>query len=159
VSEWYDLVVYTASLEVYGAGIADYLDNGRHILQRRYYRQHCELSNGLTKNLSLVSGDLSSVFILDNSPNAYRNFPDNAIPIKSWFSDAHDTALLCLLPFLDALRFVSDVRSVLSRNLHRAGFRGYLPANQLMSSSASSQTLNLDAYRRGFSNRRNSLSY
>ncbi|VDP81022.1 unnamed protein product [Echinostoma caproni] len=44
---------------------------------------------------------------------------DNAIPIRSWFSDAHDTALLCLLPILDALRFVSDVRSVLSRNLHR----------------------------------------
>ena len=45
-------------------------------------------------------------------------FLDNAIPIKSWFSDASDTALLNLLPMLDALRFVSDVRSVLSRNLH-----------------------------------------
>ncbi len=44
---------------------------------------------------------------------------DNAIPIRSWFSDPHDTALLCLLPVLDALRFVKDVRSVLSRNLHR----------------------------------------
>ena len=45
-------------------------------------------------------------------------FTDNAIPIKSWFSDAHDTALLDLLPMLDALRFTNDVRSVLSRNLH-----------------------------------------
>lgn len=44
---------------------------------------------------------------------------DNAIPIQSWFSDPYDTALLCLLPVLDALRFVSDVRSILSRNLHR----------------------------------------
>ena len=43
---------------------------------------------------------------------------DNAIPIKSWFSDPHDTALLNLLPVLDALRFTTDVRSVLSRNLH-----------------------------------------
>ena len=43
---------------------------------------------------------------------------DNAIPIKSWFSDPHDTALLDLLPLLDALRFTNDVRSVLSRNLH-----------------------------------------
>ncbi len=41
---------------------------------------------------------------------------DNAIPIKSWFNDPCDTALLNLLPVLDALRFVSDVRSVLSRN-------------------------------------------
>lgn len=45
-------------------------------------------------------------------------FTDNAIPIKSWFSDPSDTALLNLLPVLDALRFTSDVRSVLSRNLH-----------------------------------------
>jgi len=43
---------------------------------------------------------------------------DNAIPIKSWFSDPMDTALLNLLPVLDALRFTQDVRSVLSRNLH-----------------------------------------
>ena len=43
-------------------------------------------------------------------------FSDNAIPIKSWFNDPTDTALLNLLPVLDALRFVSDVRSVLSRN-------------------------------------------
>ena len=43
---------------------------------------------------------------------------DNAIPITSWFTDATDTALLCLLPLLDALRFCNDVRSVLSRNLH-----------------------------------------
>jgi len=31
---------------------------------------------------------------------------DNAIPIKSWFSDLSDTALLNLLPMLDALRYV-----------------------------------------------------
>ena len=43
-------------------------------------------------------------------------FSDNAIPIKSWFNDPSDTALLNLLPVLDALRFVTDVRSVLSRN-------------------------------------------
>jgi len=43
-------------------------------------------------------------------------FADNAIPIRSWFNDPSDTALLNLLPVLDALRFVSDVRSVLSRN-------------------------------------------
>ena len=46
------------------------------------------------------------------------NFADNAIPIQSWFSDPTDLSLLNLLPMLDALRFCSDVRSVLSRNLH-----------------------------------------
>lgn len=119
VSQWYELVVFTASMEIYGAAVADKLDNSRNILKRRYYRQHCNLDFGsYTKDLSAISDDLSRIFILDNSPGAYRAYPDNAVPIKSWFSDPTDTALLNLLPMLDALRFVGDVRSVLSRNLH-----------------------------------------
>ncbi|PAV63000.1 hypothetical protein WR25_03891 [Diploscapter pachys] len=133
VSQWFDLVIFTASMEVYGSHVADKLDRGRGILNRRYFRQHCTMDyGGYTKDLSAIHPDLSSIFILDNSPGAYRKFPrefkfllnffekyalnENAIPIPSWFSDPHDTFLLNLLPFLDALRFVSDVRSVLSRN-------------------------------------------
>lgn len=119
VSQWYELVVFTASMEIYGAAVADKLDAGRGILQRRFYRQHCTPDFGsYTKDLSAICNDLSSVFILDNSPGAYKAYPDNAIPIKSWFSDPTDMALLNLLPVLDALRFTTDVRSVLSRNLH-----------------------------------------
>lgn len=36
VSQWYDLVVFTASMEIYGAAVADKLDNGRNILNRRW---------------------------------------------------------------------------------------------------------------------------
>ncbi|ETE58308.1 CTD nuclear envelope phosphatase 1, partial [Ophiophagus hannah] len=104
VSQWYELVVFTASMEIYGSAVADKLDNNRSILRRRYYRQHCTLELGsYIKDLSVVHNDLCLLF----SP------ADNAIPIKSWFSDPGDTALLNLLPMLDALR------SVLSRNLHQ----------------------------------------
>ncbi|CAM2719961.1 unnamed protein product [Rotaria socialis] len=99
VSQWYDLVVFTASMEIYGAAVTERLDNNRNILSRRYFRQHCTLE-------------------FDNSPIAYRSYPLNAIPIKSWFFDPTDTCLLALLPFLDALRFCRDVRSVLGMNLH-----------------------------------------
>lgn len=143
MSQWYDLVVFTASMEIYGAAVADKLDNGRNILRRRYYRQHCTPDFGsYTKDLTAICNDLNRVgfvgtlptrwigshlkwpllyfqiFIIDNSPGAYRCFPNNAIPIKSWFSDPMDICLLSLLPLLDALRFTNDVRSVLSRNLH-----------------------------------------
>lgn len=119
VSQWYDLVVFTASMEIYGAAVAEKLDKNRGILKRRYYRQHCQFEFiSYTKDLSAISNDLSSIFIIDNSPGAYRSYLHNAVPIQSWFSDPTDTALLNLLPMLDALRFVTDVRSVLSRNLH-----------------------------------------
>jgi CTD nuclear envelope phosphatase 1 len=38
-NDWYDLVVFTASMEIYGAAVADKLDNNRGILRKRYYRQ------------------------------------------------------------------------------------------------------------------------
>ena len=39
VSQWYDLIVFTASMEIYGAAVAEKLDRNRGILKRRYYRQ------------------------------------------------------------------------------------------------------------------------
>ena len=38
--------------------------------------QHCNLDFGsYTKDLSAITDDLSSIFILDNSPGAYRSYP------------------------------------------------------------------------------------
>ena len=76
VSKWYELVVFTASMEIYGTAVADKLDTKEGILRRRYYRQHCTLEFGsYTKDLSAICSDLQSVFILDNSPGAYRAYP------------------------------------------------------------------------------------
>lgn len=78
----YELVVFTASMEIYGAAVADKLDNNRGILRRRYYRQHCTPEMGsYTKDLSAICSDLASVFILDNSPGAYRAYPRKYICI------------------------------------------------------------------------------
>ena len=67
-------------MEIYGAAVADKLDNHRQILRRCYYRQHCTLEYGsYTKDLSAICSDLSSIFILDNSPGAYRSYPGNYI--------------------------------------------------------------------------------
>ncbi|OQV17130.1 CTD nuclear envelope phosphatase 1 [Hypsibius exemplaris] len=117
VSQWYEVVVFTASMEIYGSAVSDKLDGGRNILMRRYFRQHCtQEAVGYTKDLSSISADLSSIFIIDNSPIAYKGYVHNALPISSWYCDPKDTALLDLLPFLDSMRFVRDVRTVLSRH-------------------------------------------
>ena len=62
----------------------------------------------------MVESDLSQVCLVDNSPISFVIAPDNGIPIDTWIDDPNDEALLDLLPFLDALRFCEDVRSVLS---------------------------------------------
>merc|ERR1712215_483679 len=92
--------------EIYGTAVADKLDCNLGMLNRRYYRQHCTLDFGsYTKDLSAICADLSSIFILDNSPGAYRSYPDNAIPIKSWFNDPTDTALLNLFVYRSRFLF------------------------------------------------------
>ncbi|OWK49731.1 CTD nuclear envelope phosphatase 1, partial [Lonchura striata] len=89
VSQWYELVVFTASMEIYGCAVADKLDNNRSILNRRYYRQHCTLELGsYIKDLSVVHSDLSSIVILDNSPGAYRSHPASS----SWTTPPAPTA-------------------------------------------------------------------
>lgn len=55
--------------------------------------------------------DLQNIIIIDNSPTSYIFHPQHAIPITSWFSDAHDNELLDLIPVLEDLAS-SNVRDV-----------------------------------------------
>ncbi|KAI1311068.1 Nuclear envelope morphology protein 1 [Mortierella claussenii] len=115
VAEWYKLVIFTASMAEYADPVIDWLDQNRTLFEKRYFRQACFFRNGsYLKDLTVIDQDLSSVCLLDNSPISYSLNKENGIPIDSWIDDPNDEALLDLLPFLDALRFTEDVRSVLS---------------------------------------------
>lgn len=115
VSEWYKLVIFTASMAEYADPVIDWLDQSKTLFDKRYFRQACFLRNGsYLKDLTVIDPDLSSVCLLDNSPMSYSLNKENGIPIDTWIDDPNDEALLDLLPFLDALRFTEDVRSVLS---------------------------------------------
>ncbi|KAH8239928.1 hypothetical protein KR032_009404, partial [Drosophila birchii] len=116
VSRWYDLVVFTCGTEDYASPILDFLDNGRGILTERFYRHNTVDVAGLkAKYISLCSPDIANVLLLDNSNIECSFNAGNCIPISSYRIGQKDEALLDLLPFLDALRFTRDVRSVLGK--------------------------------------------
>lgn len=72
VSKWYNLVVFTASVQEYADPVIDWLESDRKYFSARYYRQHCTFRHGaFIKDLSSVEPDLSKVMILDNSPLSY----------------------------------------------------------------------------------------
>ncbi|KAK0708766.1 NLI interacting factor-like phosphatase-domain-containing protein [Apiosordaria backusii] len=115
VSKWYNLVVFTASVQEYADPVIDWLEADRKYFSARYYRQHCTFRHGaFIKDLSSVEPDLSRVIILDNSPLSYMFHQDNAIPIQGWISDPTDADLMYLIPFLEGMQYVSDVRALLA---------------------------------------------
>ncbi len=81
----------------------------------RFAHAHTQhgLRFGLTgkQDLSQVGRDLRETIIIDNSPTSYIFHPQHAVPISSWFSDAHDNELLDLIPVLEDLAG-SEVRDV-----------------------------------------------
>ncbi|EKG21854.1 NLI interacting factor [Macrophomina phaseolina MS6] len=72
VSKWYNLIIFTASVQEYADPVIDWLELERKYFAGRYYRQHCTFRNGAyIKDLSQVEPDLSKVMIVDNSPMSY----------------------------------------------------------------------------------------
>ncbi|KAJ2451306.1 Nuclear envelope morphology protein 1 [Coemansia sp. RSA 2424] len=119
VSEWYKVVVFTASLAEYADPVIDLLDSQNKLIEGRYFRESCvPHDSSYAKDLAAIDPDLSQIVLVDNSPLSYFINPTNGIPIQPWVnSDPKDEALLDLLPLLDALRFTDDVRSILSLRL------------------------------------------
>ncbi|KAK0731271.1 NLI interacting factor-like phosphatase-domain-containing protein [Lasiosphaeris hirsuta] len=104
---------------VYGDPLLDQLDIHK-VVHHRLFRESCYNHQGnYVKDLSQVGRDLKDTIIIDNSPTSYIFHPQHAVPISSWFSDAHDNELLDLIPVLEDLAGsnVQDVSLVLDVTL------------------------------------------
>ncbi|RYC57941.1 hypothetical protein CHU98_g8265 [Xylaria longipes] len=119
VGELYEVVVFTASVSKYGDPLLDQLDIHK-VVHHRLFRESCYNHQGnYVKDLSQIGRDLKDTIIIDNSPTSYIFHPQHAVPISSWFSDAHDNELLDLIPVLEDLAGsnVQDVSLVLDVTL------------------------------------------
>ena len=113
MSKCYELIIYTASLSKYADPVMDFLDSKR-LCSYRLFREHCTYFNGIfVKDLSRIDRELKDSLIIDNSPTSYLFHTECAIPITSWYDDPHDTELYQLMPILETLAKVNDVRDYL----------------------------------------------
>lgn len=114
VSELYEVVVLTASLEVYADPVLNQLDYTNYWVHHRLFRDSCANLNGnYIKDLSYLGRPLHTAIIIDNSPTSYLFQPRNALPITSWFDDPTDRELRDLLPVLERAAKVDNVYPVL----------------------------------------------
>eukprot|EP01038_Epipyxis_sp_PR26KG_P004847 gene4847-6794_t len=109
VSKSYEVVVFTASQQVYADVLLDHLDPQRQHVSYRLFREACLFVQGnYLKDLAVINRDMRKTILVDNSPHAYGYQIDNGIPIESWYDDENDTELLKLIGFLRRLHEAND---------------------------------------------------
>lgn len=121
LSEFANLVLFTAGLEGYARPLVDKIDVGNRFSLRLYrpstisteYREH-------VKDLSCISKDLRRIVIVDNNPFSFLLQPLNGIPcIPFSAGQPHDIQLLeVILPLIKHLSKQNDVRPVLYDRFH-----------------------------------------
>ena len=111
----YEIIVFTASESKYADPLLDMIDKG-HNCSYRLFREHCSMV-GITyiKDLKKLGRDLKDIIIVDNSPLSYSFNPENGIPILTWFNDKNDKELYNLIPILEFLSQVYDVREYIKQ--------------------------------------------
>jgi len=114
ISQHYEIVVFTASLAKYADPLMDLLDKAMVVQWRLFRESCCPYEGNYVKDLSWLGRDLSQTIIVDNSPHSYIFQPENALPIGTFIDDMEDRELLDMLPMLEKMQNVEDVRPFLS---------------------------------------------
>ena len=118
VSELFNIVIFTASIKEYAEPLINILDKEKKF--GRMYRQNCLYNNGVyIKDLKKIGQNYQDMIIIDNNPISFSMNRDNGLPIETWYDNLDDNELIKLIPLLEFLSKVDDVRPIINQIINR----------------------------------------
>ena len=118
LSEWYEIVIFTAATKDYADAILDEIDLNGNLFAYRLYREHTTIiGNDYVKDISLIGRDLDKMVIVDNMAQNFKLQKENGILIHSfWGDDEYDVALIELEKILSKVaQEKGDIRVALKK--------------------------------------------
>lgn len=113
LSQYYEIVIFTASHACYANIVLNILDPQNKYISYRLFREHChKTKEGIfVKDLRVISNrDLKDILIVDNYFYSYGFQMLNGVPIIPYYNNKSDTELRKLAQFLIKISDVEDVR-------------------------------------------------
>ena len=122
VKKYFDeIFIFTSSQYSYAEEIIKIIDKNKYI-SKIYSRKDCSFYNDVFyKDLNKIKKDLSNTIIIDNFPESYLLQHFNGLPIPSFMGDPNDNELIKLLPILEKLSKVKDVRNYIREIVNPEG--------------------------------------
>lgn len=115
LSQYYEIVVFTASHGCYANVVLDYLDPKEQYIHHRLFRESCVTTDeGIyIKDLRVLANrNLQDIIIVDNAAYSFGYQIENGIPIIPFYDNKTDVELKNLVPYLKYLAGVKDLREV-----------------------------------------------
>ena len=132
MEKFYEIVIFTASVSKYADPLLDIIDK-KGYCPFRLFREHCSLINAtFVKDLQRLGRDLKNIIIVDNSPLSYALHSENGLPILTWFEDKTDRELYTIIPVLEFLSTVPDVRDFIPKFVGKDNRINYEKVNEIM---------------------------
>ncbi|CAI2364057.1 unnamed protein product [Moneuplotes crassus] len=121
ISKKFEVVFYTPAISEYANAIINKIDSNN-IVAGRLFRDSCKIEDNpetcgfgknFIKDISKLGRLLNNVIVLDSNTMTCIECIQNTVPIRPWFRDKKDKELKEIIPILDSLAKVKDVRVVI----------------------------------------------
>lgn len=115
VSQYFEVIVFTASHSCYANVVLDYLDPQQQYIHHRLFRESCVVSDEgvYIKDLRVFANrDLKDLVLVDNAAYSYGYQVENGVPCIPFYDNKDDQELKHLIPYLKSYLTAKDCREV-----------------------------------------------